>query len=327
MKIKIINQKINKKKQPAINIFAKEIDKGLSFKNKALSSKYFYDDKGSKIFQKITQHPDYYLTRNEIEILNKIKSKLPKLLKLKEIDIIELGPGDGSKSKIIIDGFIKYGCFVNYYPIDISLKALKLLNKNVKNNNNLNINGIVSEYFEGLKFVKNLSKNKQLVLFLGSNIGNFEREQSIKFMKNIYNNIKNKSYILTGFDLKKDPTILCKAYNDSSKLTKKFNLNLLSRINKELKGDFNLNKFIHYGTYNPLIEAMESFLISTKNQTVNIELLNKKYFFDCNEPIHLEYSFKFSIQDIENIAYKIGVKIEYNFFNNNKGFINSLWKK
>ncbi|PPR16115.1 MAG: Histidine N-alpha-methyltransferase [Alphaproteobacteria bacterium MarineAlpha9_Bin3] len=327
MKIKIIQQKINKKQKPIINIFARDIDKGLSLKNKALSSKYFYDDKGSKIFQKITQHPDYYLTRKEIEILNKIKSKLPKLFKLDEIDIIELGPGDGSKSKIIIDGFIKYGCFVNYYPIDISLKALKLLNKNFKNNNNLNINGIVSEYFEGLKFVKKLSKNKQLILFLGSNIGNFEREQSIKFMKNIYNNIKNKSYILTGFDLKKDPKKLNKAYNDSSKFTEKFNLNLLSRINKQLKGDFNLNNFIHYGTYNPLLGAMESFLISTKRQTVYIELLNKKYSFECNEPIHLEYSFKFSLKDIEYVAYKTGFKIEYNFLSKDNGFINSLWEK
>ena len=327
MNIKILNQTINKKKYSTVNIFAEDINKGLSLKNKALSSKYFYDDKGSKLFQKITEHPDYYLTRNEIEILNKIKPKLPKLLKLKEIDIIELGPGDGSKSKIIIDGFIEYGCKVNYYPIDISLKALNLLNKNIKNDIKLNINGIVGEYFEGLKFVKKLSQNKQLVLFLGSNIGNFEREYSIKFIKNIYNNIKNKSYILTGYDLKKDPKKLNKAYNDSSNLTKKFNINLLSRINKELNGDFILNNFIHYGTYNPSIGAMESFLISTKNQMVNIKKLNKKYYFDANEPIHLEYSFKFSIKDIDNIALKTNFKTINNYFNIDKGFLNALWQK
>ena len=142
-----------------INTFAVDVDKGLSLKNKAISSKYFYNDMGSKIFQKITKHPDYYLTKNEIEILNKVKLKLPSLLKLKEIDIIELGPGDGSKSKIIIEGFLKKNYTVNYYPIDISKKAIKLIELNIKENNKLNINGIISEYIEGLNYVKNISKN------------------------------------------------------------------------------------------------------------------------------------------------------------------------
>lgn len=327
--MKITNLQIDTKKNnySKADTFLRDVDKGLSLRHKALSSKYFYDDEGSKIFQKITKHPDYYLTRSEIEILNKIKLKLPNLLKLDEVDIIELGPGDGSKSKIIIEGFNNYGSIVNYYPIDISKKALQLLGKNIKNNSKLKINGIVGEYFEGLKFIKNTSKNKQLVLFLGSNIGNFERGQSVKFMKEINKNIKDESYIFTGFDLKKDPKKLNKAYNDSSNLTKKFNLNLLSRINSELKGNFNINKFMHLGAYNPLIGAMESFLISTKIQSVFIKSLNKKYDFEAYEPIHLEYSFKFSLLDIENIADKTNFRIKNNFMNKNRGYLNSLWKK
>ena len=310
-----------------INSFAEDIDKGLSLKNKAISSKYFYDDIGSKIFQRITKHPDYYLTKNEIEILNKVKLKLPNILKQKEIDIIELGPGDGSKSKIIIEGFLKKNYTVNYYPIDISKKALKLIERNIKENNRLNINGIVSEYIEGLNYVKNISINKQLILFLGSNIGNFEKPQSVEFMKSINKNIKNDSYIFIGFDLKKDPRKLNKAYNDSSNLTKRFNLNLLTRINNDLQANFNLNKFVHYGTYNPLLGAMESFLISSIKQQVSIKKIKNTYSFEAYETIHLEYSFKFSIEDIENLAKRSKFTIEKYYKNNDKGFTNTLWKK
>ena len=327
--MRIINLEQSKKKQKVskLNTFTIDVENGLNLKNKAISSKYFYDDTGSKIFQKITKHPDYYLTRNEIEVLNKIKFKLPTLLKLKEIDIIELGPGDGSKSKIIINGFLKCNYIVNYYPIDISKKALELLNKTIKESNRLKINGIVSEYFEGLRYVKTISQNRQLVLFLGSNIGNFERSESIKFMKKIYNNISNNSYIFAGFDLKKDIRKLNKAYNDSSNLTKKFNLNLLKRINNELQGNFNLKTFIHYGKYNPLLGAMESFLISTEKQQIHLKKLNKSFKFKLFEPIHLEYSFKFSIEDIEKIAFKAGFSIVDNYMNKDKGYLNSLWKK
>ena len=310
-----------------MNSFAEDIDNGLSLKNKAISSKYFYDDMGSKIFQRITKHPDYYLTKNEIEILNKVKLKLPNILKQKEIDIIELGPGDGSKSKIIIEGFLQKNYTVNYYPIDISKKALKLIERNIKENNRLNINGIVSEYIEGLNYVKNISKNKQLILFLGSNIGNFEKHQSVEFMKNVNKNIKKDSYIFIGFDLKKDPRRLNKAYNDSSNLTKKFNLNLLRRINNDMQANFNLNKFVHYGSYNPLLGAMESFLISTIKQQVHIKKIKKTYFFEPYETIHLEYSFKYSIEDIEKLAKKSKFTVQKYYKNNDKGFTNTLWKK
>ena len=321
---KIQNKSKNTKR---INSFAEDVDKGLSLKNKAISSKYFYDDIGSSLFQKITKHPDYYLTKNEIEILNKVKLKLPNILKIKEIDIIELGPGDGSKSKIIIEGFLKNNYIVNYYPIDISKKALKLIERNIKENNRLNINGIVSEYIEGLNYVKNISKNKQLILFLGSNIGNFEKPQSVEFMKSINKNIKKDSYIFIGFDLKKDPRKLNKAYNDSSNLTKKFNLNLLTRINNDMQANFNLNKFVHYGTYNPLLGAMESFLISKVKHQVNIKKIKKIYSFKAYETIHLEYSFKYSIEDIEDLAKKSKFTIQKYYKNIDRGFTNSLWKK
>lgn len=319
---------LNKKKiQDSKTSFAKDIDKGLSSKNKAISSKYFYDDKGSNIFQKITKHPDYYPTKKEIEILYLIQNKLPHLIKLEEIDIIELGPGDGTKSKIIIDGFLKNNYKVNYYPIDISKKALQLLSNNFAPNKNLLIHGIIGEYLDGLKFIKKESKNKQLVLFLGSSIGNFDRKQSKKFLKAIYKNINNNSYVLIGFDLKKNISTLNNAYNDSSGLTKKFNLNLLNRINNDLKGNFKLKNFIHFGSYNPLLGAMESYLISLIKQSIHIKKLNKNFEFDTFEPIHLEFSFKYSKSDILDIAKSSNFKITKIYTDSKNYFIDSLWKK
>ena len=177
------------------------------------------------------------------------------------------------------------------------------------------------------KKLKAKYSERQPVAMLQGNIGNFEKHQSVEFMKNVNKNIKKDSYIFIGFDLKKDPRRLNKAYNDSSNLTKKFNLNLLRRINNDMQANFNLNKFVHYGSYNPLLGAMESFLISTIKQQVHIKKIKKTYFFEPYETIHLEYSFKYSIEDIEKLAKKSKFTIQKYYKNNDKGFTNTLWKK
>jgi L-histidine N-alpha-methyltransferase len=327
MKITNLSLSIKTEKLIAKNSFSIDVDQGLSLQHKAISSKYFYDDIGSKLFQKITKHTDYYPTRTETQILHSIKDKLPKLIKLNEIDIIELGPGDGTKGKIIIDGFLKNDYKVNYYPIDISKKALQLLSKNLPPNKNLFVHGIIGEYLDGLKLIKKESKNKQLVVFLGSSIGNFNTKQSKKFLTNIYKNISNNSYMFTGFDLKKNLSVLNKAYNDSSGLTRKFNLNILNRINNDLKGEFKLKNFIHFGNYNPVLGTMESYLISLIKQNVWIKKLNKSFKFEVFEPIHLEYSFKYSEDNISDLATSSNFKIIKNYTDEKKYFINSIWKK
>ena len=321
----LLNKKFNSKFL-AKEIFARDVLKGLLAENKNISSKYFYDDLGSKIFQKITRHKDYYPTRKEIEILSKNISVLPKIINDKKIDIIELGPGDGSKSKIIIESFISSDYKVNYYPIDISRKALNLLGKKIKSHNKLFIHGIIGEYLPGLKFIKNKSKNLKLVLFLGSNIGNMRTKQSEVFLKNIKKNLYKDDYVLVGFDLKKDIKILNKAYNDSNNLTKKFNLNLLKRINNELNGDFQINKFEHIGLYNPKLGAMESYIVSKVNQKVEIKNLSQIFDFAVYEPIHLEYSFKYSIDDIQNLCIKTGFTSVKNFYDSKKYFSDVLWR-
>ena len=306
--------------------FSLEVLQGLSSKIKNISPMYFYDDKGSELFQKITQHEDYYLTRTEYEILNLIKNKLPELINVKEIDIIELGVGDGHKSEIIIDGFLSSGTKVNFYPIDISKKALELLEENIKSREYLTIHGIVAEYFEGLKYVTKQSKNKQLTLFLGSNIGNFDLVQSQKFLRHLWMNLNANDYAIIGFDLKKDISVLNAAYNDSAGHTRDFNLNLLDRINTELGGNFDTKKFQHFGSYNPMLGAMESYLLSLEEQDVSIDHLGRVFHFKAYEPIHIEYSFKFLEHDIDFLSKNVGFKSIKHYTDDKNYFIDSLWE-
>ncbi len=320
---KLINEdgKISHKEQFAIDVLT-----GLCSSPKQLPSKYFYDDIGSDIFQKITNHDDYYLTRTEFEILSKFKNDIPDYVEEDEIDIIELGAGDGHKSQLILQGFLDKGKRVNYYPIDISSEAMDQLKKTITPHENLMINGIVAEYLVGLRFLRKKSKNKQIVLFLGSNIGNFDRVQNQAFLRQLWNSLNTDDLVLIGFDLKKSVPILTTAYNDSAGLTRDFNLNLLHRINTELGGNFDLNKFDHFGCYNPVLGAMQSYLISREPQKVYIGEIQRSFLFDASEPIHLEHSFKYLRSDISYLCEQTGFSLENNFADDNEYFIDSLWK-
>lgn len=306
--------------------FALDVLLGLAASPKSLSPKYLYDSEGSRLFQKITSHKEYYLTKTEFEILDSIKNKIPEIVGEKEIDIVELGAGDGHKSKLIVEGFLAAGVKVNYCPIDISSMAMKQLETNFQQTDMLSIHGVVAEYMQGVKFLRDASKNKQLVLFLGSNIGNFSAPQSETFLRNLWKNLGKDDLLLAGFDLKKDISKLTAAYNDSSSHTKNFNLNLLTRINRELGADFDVSKFYHHGVYNPVKSAMESYLISTCKQKVYIKELQSYFDFDAFEALHLEYSFKFSESAISGLCSNAGFSMVQNFSDSNNYFIDSLWR-
>jgi len=306
--------------------FAHDVDKGLSSHPKNISSKYFYDDYGSQIFQKITRLDEYYPTRTEFKILENLKESLPDIIGTGEIDLVELGAGDGHKTKILIDSFLKKGIKVNFMPIDISEEALHLLEKNIGPKDNLSLHGIVADYIPGLTFARKQSENKMILLFLGSNIGNFSREESLQLLRQVRAHLREEDFLLIGFDLKKDIEQLTRAYSDEQGVTAEFNLNLLRRINNELGGQFNSEKFKHLALYNPELGAMESYLISLFDQDVFISALNKTFHFDAFEPIHLEYSFKFLEKEINEIGQVGGFKPVSNFTDTNSLFIDALWQ-
>lgn len=306
--------------------FLSDVINGLSAEQKTISAKYFYDDIGSELFQQISQHPDYYPTKTEFSILDKISSILPTIINEAEIDIIELGAGDGHKSELVINGFINANCKVNFYPIDISEKAMQLLGSNLSIKDDLHIHGVVADYLHGLNHLKSISSNKKLVLFLGSNVGNFNKSQTNEFLTMLSSTLNAEDYVLIGFDLKKDPDILNQAYNDSDGLTQAFNLNLLTRINRELGGDFDISTFKHYGFYNPYRGTMESYLISLADQKVEVSTANQTFHFKQFESLHLEYSHKFTPSGITKLAQRNGFNVTQLFSDKKNYFTDALWQ-
>lgn len=306
--------------------FAIDVLTGFSSTPKRLSTKYFYDDTGSELFRAISQHEDYYLTRSEYEILSANCKRLPEIMGEEEIDMIELGAGDGHKSELLLDCFLAAGVKVNFFPIDISTKAMEMLGESIGPRPGLSVHGLIGDYFSGLRFVRERSARRQLVLFLGSNIGNFDRLQNLDFLRRLWNSLNADDYVLIGFDLKKSISKLISAYSDSSNYTRDFNLNLLARINRELGGDFDLSGFQHYAMYNPVLGAMESYLLALRDQCVYIEALQREFTFTAFEPIHLEYSFKFLPGDISYLSEQTGYAVVENFTDPDKCFISSLWQ-
>lgn len=236
-----------------MNQFDMDVAKGLSDNPKHLSSKYFYDEQGDKLFQKIMQLDEYYLTNAEHEILDTYKEDFLNSFKNGQDNFLltEFGAGDGFKTKILLDHFIRKRIAFEYLPIDISKHALDNLLADLKSEfPRLQGYGIREDYFTALTRL-NGETPKKVVLFLGSNIGNFSDSAAMEFLSQLRRSIGSDDTALIGFDLKKEPDIIRKAYNDSKGVTKDFNLNLLERINRELGGEFDRREFEHNPTYDP----------------------------------------------------------------------------
>ncbi|MGI8543883.1 MAG: L-histidine N(alpha)-methyltransferase [Aridibacter sp.] len=311
------------------NNFAADIIEGLSNEPKSLSSKYFYDNEGTRLFQEIMKLPEYYLTRSEDEIFRKQTEEIYNAFGADngEFDLIELGAGDGTKTSLLVDYFLKQNAEFQYVPIDISSEALNFLTEKFHTEfPDLKIQTEQGDYFKTLEAFKEKSDKRKIILFLGSNIGNFRQEQAVAFFRELRNVMNKDDLILIGFDLHKNPKTILAAYDDTQGVTAKFNINLLKRINRELGANFNTEEFSHYASYHPTECAARSYLISKKEQTVFIESLDKKFHFKKWEPIYMEVSQKYNLKMIENLAKESGFEIVKNFFDENKFYTNSLWK-
>lgn len=314
---------------PELSRFASDVLKGLSSTPKELSSKYFYDDEGSRLFQEIMKLPEYYLTDCELEIFQRQTEDIFKSFAngRNAFDLIELGAGDGTKTAVLISHFLGRGADITYTPIDISLQALDELSKKFAAQfPELRIAARRGDYFEILKSLKNGSGRRKVLLFLGSNIGNFTHEQSVEFFRSLRAVMNDDDLLFIGFDLVKDPHIIVRAYDDSRGVTAEFNLNLLRRINRELGGDFDLDKWSHYAIYRPVQSSARSFLISRERQTVFIEALDRSFEFDPWEAVFMEISQKYSLKMIDNLAVESGFEIKRNFFDGRSYYCDSLWK-
>lgn len=301
---------------------------GLSELPKHLPSKYFYDDEGSRLFQQIMALDEYYPTRCELEVLQTYAAEIVAPLAGRPLNLVDLGCGDGLKTMALLQQLIADGADVQYVPVDISEDSLRTVVERTRATlPDLRIAGLVAEYSHAIRWLGMQADGRaNLVLFLGSNIGNFTRVQSRCLMRGLWNSLRPDDHILMGFDLKKDIETLIAAYNDRLGVTAAFNLNLLQRINRELGADFDVSAFRHYGTYDADLGAMTSHLISLKPQSVFVEHLSMKFEFAAWEPIHTEYSYKYLESDIVSMAKDTGYEIVGQFRDSRGYFCNSLWK-
>jgi L-histidine N-alpha-methyltransferase len=316
-----------KEKETEVGQFAKDVLKGLSSSPKKLLSKYLYDNKGSKLFEEIMHLPEYYPTKCEFEILENYKKQILEFFSPgEELEMVDLGAGNGLKTMILVKLFLRKIKF-RYASIDISEIALVELENSLKNKfPSLSMESLHTEYIDGLKKLKKNNDTKKLVLFLGSNIGNFTIRESLQFLKEVKDSLNKDDLFLIGFDLKKDPEVVRKAYNDSKGVTSEFNLNILKRINTELGARFDLQKFLFYPTYDPITGETKSYVISKERQEVYIERLDKSFVFEKWEAVHTECSNKFDAEIIKELAEKSGFAVEANFHDSKEYFVDSLWR-
>jgi dimethylhistidine N-methyltransferase len=311
------------------NSFREDVIKGLTSFPKSLPSKYIYDKNGDKLFQNIMAMPEYYLTNCEFEILDRHKVAICKAFaKDGDFDLIELGAGDGKKTKILLKELIEQNSDFSYLPIDISKSVLEVLADSISVEiPKVKIETKQGTYFEVLSELDQYRHRKKVILFLGSNIGNLLHENAIKFLKAIRKNMHDNDMLFIGFDQKKNPQTILDAYDDQSGITERFNKNLLLRINKTFIADFNPDHFLHWETYNPETGTAMSYLVSKIEQKVEIKGLSLHVDFKAWETIHIEISQKYDEEIIEWLAKESGLKVYSSYTDTQSYFKNYVFVK
>ncbi|EDM35962.1 hypothetical protein PBAL39_23182 [Pedobacter sp. BAL39] len=305
--------------------FLKDVVSGLSAVNKSLSSKYFYDKHGHALFQQIMQLPEYYLTRCEMDIFQHKTAELAFAIGDEPFDLIELGAGDGTKSFHLLKHLSEHSATFTYMPIDISGNILRFLETNLKADiKDLDIKCFQGDYFEMMAKAVKQSERKKVVLMLGGNLGNMTAMETQNFCRSLYKHLKPGDRAIIGFDLKKHPRTILNAYDDVKGITAAFNLNLLSRINRELDADFDLDQFEHYQTYDPATGECRSYLVSLITQTVTLK--NETFSFEKDETIFMEVSRKFSKEDITGLALESGFRHVTQIMDSKHWFTDSVWE-
>lgn len=307
--------------------FQKDVGIGLTSTPKKLKSKYFYNEKGDALFQRIMKLQEYYLTDCELEILENNRREFLQLINSgKDFRLIDLGAGDALKTRILLHYFVNQKVKFTYVPVDISSNAIQNVTEKLgKEIPDLKINGISEEYLKALETFP--GNKRKIILFLGASIGNLNLQETLFFLKKVSRTMGEEDLLIIGFDLKKDPDIILNAYNDKSGVTKEFNLNLLDRINNELGANFDILSFEHSPHYDIERGEARSAIVSKRDQHVEISALKMAVNLKEGEPIHTEISKKYSLQDIEGLAETVGFEVVQNFMDSREYFTDSVWRK
>lgn len=289
--------------------FAEDVAAGLGARPKKLNSKYFYDAAGSALFDAITQLPEYYLTRAETAILQEWGWEIVRALG-NPVEFVELGSGSAAKTRILIEEALRVQRALRYSPIDISAEALRAsASALVESYPELRVRGYVGDYFSILDTPHLQRAEKMLVMFMGSNIGNYEPAEATALLARVAALLKPGDGLLLGADLKKERRDLMLAYDDDAGVTAAFNKNLLARINRELQADFYVKGFDHVVEYEEATGGLHSYLAARSEQNVTIGQSGARVHFDAGERIHTESAYKYSLEGIADMASAAGLSV------------------
>lgn len=303
LKIQNLQQATSKVSSPA----GSDVVKGLTQTPKSLSPRYLYDDRGSELFEEICELPEYYVTRTETSILEDCAEEIAKITGACEL--IELGSGSSTKTRILLDAYQQLGYPLHYLPIDVSAGILEASARQLLvDYPSLQVHALAGTYEQALGELQPSELPSRMIGFIGSTLGNLNPQECDDFLSQITAALQLGEYFLLGVDLQKPKHILEAAYDDSAGVTAAFNLNMLNHLNHLFDGNFDLNKFEHWAFYNETKHQIEMHLRSLEPQTVELRSLNLKVNFEKGETINTEISRKFDINAIQELL-------------KNKGFI------
>jgi L-histidine Nalpha-methyltransferase len=290
-----------------LSIDGKDVIKGLTEKLKSLPPKYFYDDPGSQLFEKICELPEYYPTRTEAWILQQYADEIAAITNCCEL--IELGSGSSTKTQALLTAYQKIANSCRYLPIDVSGGILKTSVLQLQEKYpDIAIHGLLGTYEQALVHLESNYLQSRMLFFLGSSLGNFNQEECDIFLNQVSRTLQPGDYFLLGIDLQKPQDILEAAYNDSQEVTAAFNLNMLSHLNWRFQGNFDISLFKHQAVYNQVDHQIEMYLHCQKSHWVSLELLDLKISFEVGESILTEISRKFNLATMEKNLSDKGLK-------------------
>jgi L-histidine N-alpha-methyltransferase len=304
--------------------FADDVREGLGRASKALPPKYFYDDLGSKLFEAICLLPEYYPTRAEREILEThsrdIVARVPG-----PVELVELGSGSAEKTRLLVAALLERQPELHYVPVDISIAALESsAHAMLDLFSGVRITALASDYEGALATLREHGDASRLALFLGSNVGNLDEDQTHAFLSGVRAALRPGDGLLLGADLKKSADVLEAAYDDPLGVTAAFNLNMLARINRELDADFDVRRFAHRARYDAADGVVRMHLVSLADQTVEVAALGARYVFAEGEAIHTEDSRKYDVDDLTRMARRAGFSRAETWFDSARRFSSSL---
>jgi dimethylhistidine N-methyltransferase len=285
--------------------FMLDVRNGLARTPKRIPSKYFYDARGSELFEQICEQPEYYLTRTELEVLKQNADDMSAAIGPRAV-LVEYGSGAGIKTRLLLDAMRDP---VGYVPVEISTSALSASVQSLTEEfPDVDMLPVAADFTQPVDLPSPEQAARRTVIFFpGSTLGNFEQREAIGLLRTMHLEMGSNGSAIVGIDLKKDSAILEAAYNDAAGVTREFTLNLLTRINRELDGDFDLAQFGHRARYNALAGRIETHIVSHAEQSVRVG--SESFAFSRGESMLVEYSCKYSLEDFAAMAARAGLRV------------------